>query len=156
MNDRVTTIKSQRFEVRVLFFDGRSFFCLKDILSACGIQYTARWVSRAKESASNDIPIMKLLYPIMTQYGRREIAMWFVDADGGRRVIGRTNCTDDTKKWLFEDVFTYCFPDSYDAPSNTADQPEHPARQLPDLNSKIDSILFELLELKKIVAQAKA
>lgn len=156
MNDRIATIKSHRFEVRALSFDGRTFFCIKDILGACGIRYPSRWISRARAAHPDDIPMMKLMYPMMTKAGRREFAMWFVDADIGKGVIDLTNCTDDTKKWLLENVFTYRFQDPFTGPGDEADPPEYPARELPDLNGRIDSILFELLELKKIIAQAKA
>lgn len=153
MNDRVATIKGHRFEVRAIFFDGRAFFCVKDVLSVCGIRYPARWVSRARDSHADGLQMMKLMYPMMTKAGRRECAMWFVDADSGKRVMDMTNCTDDTKKWLSKDVFTYSFPASNTEPDSEAGLPEQPVRALPDLNSKIDAILLELLELKKSVIQ---
>ena len=155
MNDRVATIKSQRFEVRALFFDGRTFFCAKDILNACGIRWSVRWVARAREAHGDDLPMMKLRYPMMTDAGRREYAMWFVDADSGKRVIDLTNCTDDTKKWLYEDVLTYRFSDLCTIPDREADLPKNPGMELSDLNRRIDSVLIELLELKKSIIQLK-
>ena len=153
MNDQIATIKGHRFEIRAIFFDGRSFFCVRDILNVCGIRCSARWVSRARETRSDDLQMMKLMYPMMTNAGRRECAMWFVDAGSGKRMIDMTNCTDDTKKWLCEDVFTYSFPDSGTEPDSEIVPQEHPAMEKSDLNSRIDAILIELLELKKSVLQ---
>lgn len=153
MNDRVATIKGRRFEVRAIFFDSRTFFCVKDILSVCGIRCPARWVARERGTRSSDLQMMKLMYPMMTKAGRREYAMWFVDAGSGKRMIDMTSCTDDTKKWLSEDVFTYLFPVSSTEPAREAELPDPPAGERPDLNRRIDSILIELLELKKIIIQ---
>lgn len=153
MNGLTTTIKGRRYEVRAISFDGRTFFCVKDILSVCGIRYSSRWVQRAIIAHADDLQITRLTYPMTTNSGRREIAMLFVDVDGGKRIIELTNCTEDAKKWLSEDVFTYSFPASSTAPDKEVDPPYSPLKNLPDLNSRIDAILIELIELKKSVMQ---
>lgn len=153
MNDQVATIKGRRFEVRAISFDGMTFFCVKDILSACGIQWPVRWVARVRETHAGNLPMVKLRYPMMTKAGRREYAMWFVDAENGKRMIDMTPCTDDTKKWIIENVFTYLFPDSGTVPDSETDPPKHPAIGPPDLNGRIDAILIELLELKRSIIQ---
>ena len=167
MKKNVTTIKSSSYEVRVIEYEGRALFSVNDILKACGIKWGVKWLYNARQNRSENVPMLKLKYPTMTTAGRREYEMWFADPETGETILDMVPCTDDIKKWLREEVFTYEFPGTKERPverqaEKTAEEPLNTQTQIAsgqikpevgNINSRIDAILFELIELKKSVLQ---
>ena len=163
MKKQATTLRSNSYEVRVMQYEGRALFSVNDILKACGIKWGVKWLYNARQNRSEQVPMLKLKFPTMTTAGRREYEMWFVDPAGGEQILEMVPCTDDLKKWLREEVFTYVFPGSGEkaeektvAESGKMQVSPVPHESKPDLgniNNRIDAILIELLELKKSVLQ---
>ena len=149
------TLKSNSYEIRALEFEGCTFFSVRDILSACKIQYAAKWVSRARKVNAEELQMKKLRYPLITSSGKRAIDMWFVDRENGCVVLNLVSCSDDVRKWLEDDVFSFRFESVNQMQQNKAPasyaKPEMPSSGA--INAMIDSILIELLELKKALIQ---
>ena len=156
MNEQITTIKSNSYSVRAIAFEGKAYFSLKDILEVCGCAWPTKWVMKARDTHPNEIQMKKLIYPLMTKGGLRRYEMWFADGENASKAIETLNCSDDKKKWLREEVFTYKFDVKQEArKKNVLDAAPQQAEGAgaPDLNGRIDTILIELLELKKSIVQ---
>lgn len=156
-NENSAVIQSTSHRVRVLLNGTETMFAASDILSACGIKYPLRWMSRNRTVYPGKIQDEKLPFPMMTEYGRREIMMVFVRPEVAKDMIVMTSCKGDTKKWLLDEVLSYRIaPEKADKSTATTDTPaKMPQKSYIDtLNRRIDSILIELLELKKLAAES--
>lgn len=151
MSEKATSIKNEGAEVRILVTDGGTLFSLRDVLTACGIKFPARWMSRARQTNAEDLRMEKRQFPIMTEYGRRQIEMIFIDASTGRKVVAMLSCGDETRKWLENKVFTYGQKESGGCGPEKETPIQEPMLSASVINSRIDKILMELLEIKKAV-----
>lgn len=155
-NDKAAVIQSTTHSVRVLLNGSETMFAASDILSACGIKYPLRWMSRNRAVNPDKFKEIKLPFPMMTEYGRREILMVFVKPEVAKDMIVMTACNGDIKRWLLDEVLTYRIEQSEAEPQVIAEprNEQAPQRSYIDvLNRRIDAILIELLELKKLAAE---
>lgn len=156
-NENAAVIKSTSYSVRVLLKGTETMFAASDILNACGIKYPLRWMSRNRTVYPGKIQDEKLPFPMMTEYGRREIMMVFVRPEVAKDMIVMTSCMGDTKKWLLDEVLSYRIaPEKADGTAAATEPPTKPQENpyIETLNRRIDAILFELLELKKLAAES--
>ena len=66
-----------------------------------------------------------------------------------------TTCPEETKKWLLEEVLTYRATKAGRASQedeSIAEKKKAPAQKKEDISRRIDSILLELLEIKRSLA----
>ena len=67
-----------------------------------------------------------------------------------------TTCPEETKKWLLEEVLTYRAAKTTGRASQEeepiAEKKEAPAQKKEEISRRIDSILLELLEIKRSLA----
>lgn len=155
-DDKAAVIQSTTHSVRVLLNGSETMFAASDILSACGIKYPLRWMSRNRAVNPDKFKEIKLPFPMMTEYGRREILMVFVRPEVAKDMVVMTACNGDIKKWLLDEVLTYRIERSEAEPQVIAEprNEQTPQRSYIDvLNRRIDAILIELLELKKLAAE---
>lgn len=149
-------ITSTGHKVRILARGDRLYFSAADIVSTCGVKAPTKWIDRNIKPRS-DINLTTLDFPVKTAKGYRKIGMLFVTAYGGKQIIKLTTCSDDVKKWLMEEVlgFRVELPDST---VEVQEQPkiettpkvlDNPQKSREAINSRIDSILLELLDLKR-------
>lgn len=158
-NDKAAVIESQSHSVRVLLKGSETMFAASDILSACGIKYPLRWMSRNRAVNPEKFKEEKLPFPMMTGYGRREILMVFVRPEVAKDMIVMTACNGDIKRWLLDEVLTYRIEPSDEKPAAPEPVKAEPTQQrsyTDALNRRIDTILIELLELKKLAAESVA
>ncbi len=149
-------ITSTGHKVRILAKGDRLYFSASDIVSTCGVKAPTKWIDRNIKPRP-DINLTTLDFPVKTAKGYRKIGMLFVTAYGGKQIIKLTTCSDDAKKWLVEEVlgFRVDLPDSPEPEqerSNAITTPEaddNPRKSRDEINSKIDSILLELLDIKR-------
>ena len=159
-NEKAAVIQSTSHSVRVLLNGSETMFAASDILSACGIKYPLRWMSRNRIVNPEKFEEVKLPFPMMTEYGRREILMVFVKPEVARDMIVMTTCDGDIKKWLLNDVLTYRIERSAEISPKQAQKPGPRPEQtdnrpyIDTMNRRIDAILIELLELKKLAAES--
>lgn len=157
-NENSAVIRSTSHSVRVLLNGTETMFAASDILTACGIKYPLRWMSRNRTVYPGKIQEEKLPFPMMTDCGRREIMMVFVRPKVARDMVVMTSCKGDTKKWLLDEVLAYRIePAESEKETETSTAAADKAQKKPyldTLNRRIDAILIELLELKKLAAEA--
>ena len=159
-NDKAAVIQSTSHSVRVLLNGSETMFAASDILSACGIKYPLRWMSRNRAVNPDKFKEVKLPFPMMTGYGRREILMVFVKPEVAKDMIVMTACNGDIKKWLLNDVLTYRIEQTAETQTEPVQKAEPKIEQtetrsyIDTLNRRIDAILIELLELKKLAAES--
>lgn len=163
-SENTAVIKSASHMVRVMLNGAETVFAASDILKACGIKYPLRWLDRNRKAHPEELEAEKLGYPMMTEFGYRQIKMVFVSADVSRRMVGKTPCSPETKKWLLDEVLTYRIdtpasePASEDSTAKIEEVPSENRRPVYDdaLNRRIDNILIELLEIKKAITRSAA
>ena len=159
-----TSIKQEGNEVRCILHEGKTLFSMRDLLTAGGITAPVRWIARARHMYGNELPMFKLGYPLLTKRGLRCVTMVFIDADSGKKIIPDLPCSSEARKWLFEDVLAFRFDendesyvpncdigDETEAVPESAEPDEPEVVPANDLNERIDTIMLELLEIKKIL-----
>ena len=149
---RTKVIKSTSHEIRAMEFDSKTYFAIHDILAICGCAWPTKWVQNARDSVVEELEMKKLSFPMMTKKGHRVFPMWFVDGNHAQDALDMLHCSDDIRKWLVEEVFTYRFPSTEKKPENTlpAKQAESVSDASPrSIEARIDSLLFELLDIKR-------
>jgi len=163
--ENAVEIKSTAHKVRVKKQDDNVMFAACDIVAACGIKAPSKWVKRAIKSRP-DIEGTVLEYPLMTSAGLRRIKMVFVNAKVALRMVESLACPDETKKWIVDEVLT--FREDANGSSQPSDDEQVQLEETVtdeldlettaeiDLNKMIDSILFDLIELKKCIANGAA
>lgn len=165
-SENTAIIKSSSHTVRVMLGEAETVFSASDILNACGIKYPIRWFDRNRKAHPEELVAEKLGYPMMTEYGYRRIKMIFVSAEVAKKIIRKTACSPETKRWLMEEVITYRLnavavgvvqaATVAEGDVGEVQSERKPPEYDDSINRRIDSILIELLELKKIVAGAAA
>lgn len=159
-DEKAAVIQSKSHSVRVMLNGAETMFSASDILNACGIKYPLRWLSRNRAVNPDKFKEVKLPFPMMTDYGRREIPMVFVKPEVAKDMIVMTACNADIKNWLLNDVLTYRIELSTEIPAEPVQKCAPRAKQaevrpyIDALNRRIDAILIELLELKKLAAES--
>lgn len=157
INENALEISSKAHTVRMLVHGDKIFFSATDILKACGVKAPTKWIERNANDRP-DIVTQRFDYPIKTAHGYRKIKMIFVSGGVGKRLVKFTACPDETKQWLMEEVFAYRATKASD--NAGADDDFHKEAMVPvppkkdELNRRIDSILLELLEIKRYIAGA--
>lgn len=155
---RVAVIEQEGLVVRVLLNDGETMYAARDILAACGMKYPTKWCQREAQ-ANSPVRLIKLDYPVNGKTGgtsRRSVPMYFVSEKCGRMILDMVGCDKGIRSWLEEKVLSYKLEPKKEAqepmPTN---QPRTEAARSRDefLSQRIDSLLFELLELKKYIVQ---
>lgn len=155
---RVAVIEQEGLVVRVLLNDGETMYAARDILTACGMKYPTKWCQREVQ-ANSPVRLIKLDYPVNGKTGgtsRRSVPMYFVSEKCGRMILDMVGCDKGIRSWLEEKVLSYKLEPKKEAqepmPTN---QPRTEAARSRDefLSQRIDSLLFELLELKKYIVQ---
>lgn len=178
INENALEIKSKAHVVRVLKSGDKTLFSAVDILTACGVKAPTKWLERNAAHRA-DMVLTRLNYPIKTVKGycRRDVV--FVTGAVGKKIVKATGCTDETKKWLLEEVLTYKMGgesaegveaeedrerwDNWagslwqnldgDGRTRAKETPKPETKQSEvDLAKRIDNILFELLEIKQCMA----
>lgn len=151
--EKIAVIESKSYKVRVRLNGKETMYCARDILTACDIKIPDKWIKRRSEKYPSRFTAIKLDYPIMTGVGYRVIAMFFVNERVVKNILKDTPCNNDTKKWILNEVLNYRIePPADPAPVAVPDL----VRSVPDftIGQRIDAILFELLELKKFLADS--
>lgn len=178
LNENALEIKSKAHVIRVLKSGDKTMFSAADILAACGVKAPTKWLER-NAAHRPDMILTRLNYPIKTAKGYRRCEMIFVTGAVGKKLVKATGCSDETKKWLLEDVLTYKmdgesvkdavpeeqrerWSDWADMLHRNLDRDGEPqatgrpqtvaAPSELELSKRIDNILFELLEIKRCVA----
>lgn len=154
VSNNALQISSKAHTIRIFVRGDKTLFAATDILKACGIKAPTKWMDRNTRDRP-DIVTTKFEYPMKTAKGYRRIEMIFVTGGVGKRLVKYTSCPDGTKKWLLEEVLTYRATKAgrvsqEDEP--VAEKKEVPAQKEEDINRRIDSILLELLEIKRSLA----
>lgn len=168
-------IKSRVYTVRAMKYGDKTLFGANDILSACGIKAPGKWMERNAKHRP-DVTTIRLPYPVRAGNSYRRIEMIFVTAAVGKRLVKITACPTETKKWLMEEVFTYKpdgdgYEDLLDMENAKRDErgegagrrKEPGMRPIPgyldigpeELSKRIDSILVELLEIRRCVSSGR-
>lgn len=168
-------IKSRVYTVRAMKYGDKTLFSANDILTACGIKAPGKWMERNAKHRP-DITTARLPYPVRAGNSYRRVEMIFVTSAAGKRLVKLTACPAETKKWLMEEVFAYK-PDD-DGYENMFDgekakrggweedsgrREEYGKRPLPEyhdigpeeLSKRIDSVLVELLEIRRCVSSGR-
>lgn len=170
---RSAIIQSKAYSVRAVLDGDETKYAAMDIVAACGIGFPTRWLSNFRKRNPELLNEKKMPIWIMTEKGPRVIRMVFIDAESVKTILGNTQSSKDAKKWILEEVLTYRIsvpkekapketgtPEEADAVAeNTVRTDESSCNTLeawngPELNRRIDNVLFELLEIKKQVAMA--
>lgn len=168
-------IKSRVYTVRAMKYGEKTLFSANDILSACGIKAAGKWMERNAKHRP-DVTTMKLPYPVRAGNSYRRVEMIFVTAAVGKRLVKITACPAETKKWLMEEVFAYKPDDDEygNALGRKREQREeldeeigrsenvrkwkaheYPEMSPEELSKRIDSILIELLEIRRCVSAGR-
>ncbi|MGN9098501.1 hypothetical protein [Flintibacter porci] len=168
-------IKSRVYTVRAMKYGDKTLFGANDILSACGIKAPGKWMERNAKHRP-DVTTIRLPYPVRAGNSYRRVEMIFVTAAVGKRLVKITACPVETKKWLMEEVFTYKpdddgYEDLFDTEKAQRDEwgegagrrQEPGMRPIPgyldigpeELSKRIDSILVELLEIRRCVSSGR-
>ena len=151
LNNNALEISSTAHTIRMLAHGDKMYFSAVDILKACGIKAPTKWMER-NTSDRPDIVTAKFEYPVKTTQGYRRVKLNFVTGGVGKRLVKYTTCPEETKKWLLEEVLTYHATKAGRAlqeDETVAEKKKAPAQMEEDISSKIDSILLELLEIKR-------
>lgn len=155
INDNALEISSTAHTIRMLAHGDKMYFSAVDILKACGIKAPTKWMER-NTSDRPDIVTAKFEYPVRTTQGYRRVKLNFVTGGVGKRLVKYTTCPEEIKKWLLEEVLTYRATKAGRVPQEgepIAEKKEVPAQKKEeDISRKIDSILLELLEIKRSLA----
>ena len=154
LDDNALEISSTAHTIRVLVHGDKTYFSAVDILKACGIKAPTKWMER-NTSDRPDIVTSKLEYPVKTTQGYRRVKLNFVTGGVGKRLVKYTTCPEETKKWLLEEVLTYRATKAGRASQedeSIAEKKKAPAQKKEDISRRIDSILLELLEIKRSLA----
>lgn len=106
INENALEIKSKAHVVRVLKSGDKTMFSAAGILTAYGVKAPTKWLER-NAAHRPDMILTRLNYPIKTAKGYRRCEMIFVTGAVGKKLVKATGCSDETKKWLLEDVLTY-------------------------------------------------
>ncbi len=164
---RVAVVEQEGNAVRVLLNEGETMYAARDLLNACGCAYPTKWCQRIVKSES-DVELVKLPFPGKGKsvgVSKRYVPMYFVTERCGRMILDMLECSKETRAWIEDKVFTCKLGKSEQPkpPEQTAAQeavPEKPAPTIKvggdTINRRIDTILLELLELKKYIVTAEA
>ena len=164
-------IRSRAYAVRAMKYGDKTLFGANDVLSACGIKAPGKWMERNAKHRP-DITTARLPYPVRAGNSYRRVEMIFVTAAAGKRLVKLTACPPDTKKWLLEEVFTYrANDDGHEDPTEEASEyekdriskgvfkkqntSEYMDISPEELSKRIDSILVELLEIRRCVSSGR-
>ena len=155
INDNALEISSTAHTIRTLIHGDKALFSAVDILKACGIKAPTKWMER-NTSDRPDIVKAKFEYPVKTTQGYRRVKLNFVTGGVGKRLVKYTTCPEETKKWLLEEVLTYRATKTTGRASQEEEpvtgKKEAPAQKTEEISRRIDSILLELLEIKRFLA----
>ena len=181
LNENALEIKSKARVVRVLKNADKTMFSAVDILTVCGVKAPTKWLER-NAAHRPDMTLSRFNYPIKTAKGYRRCEMIFVTSAVGKKLIKATGCPDETKKWLMDEVLTYKIDieqaedvipreqreqwadwaaslhrslKGEAAPQTQEIAKTEQKQKEVDLSKRIDNILFELLEIKRCVAEAQ-
>lgn len=155
---RVAVIEQEGLVIRALLNEGETMYAARDILAACGMKYPTKWCQREVQ-ANSPVKLIKLDYPVNGKTGgtsRRSVPMYFVSEKCGRMILDMVGCDKGVRSWLEDKVFSYKLePEEENQAQIANDPPKHESRKSRDefLSQRIDSLLFELLELKKYIVQ---
>ncbi len=162
---KAAVIEQEGKSIRVLLHEGMTMYAVRDILAACGCKYPEKWCQREAKADSN-VLLMKLTYPASGKSGgmsRRSYEMYFTNEECGRMILNIAGCDKGVREWMEREVFSCKLGGPEQKPqtkSNTSPKPAttpeaaHPGRTTDDhLNRLIDTMLFDLMELKKYISQ---
>lgn len=157
---RVAVIEQEGLVIRVLLNEGETMYAARDILAACGVKYPTKWCQREVQ-ANSPVKLVKLDYPVNGKTGgtsRRSVPMYFVSEKCGRMIVDMVGCDKGVRSWLDSEVFPYKLEASESTDAPVADDPPKKETERKDaefLSRRIDNLLFELLEIKKYIAQPR-
>lgn len=155
------TIKSEGYSVRVAVDGGKTLFACKDILTLCGYKCTSDIARKMAEDSSYPGTTKLIAYPVVGERGMRRIQMYFSDERAVRTAINYSNISPDARKWLEESVLTYRkkpvpVERTQDEPLSIGEREGHTEFDYDRMNTVVDRILIELMEIKKnLLAIAK-
>ena len=159
--DHADTIRSEGYSVRVAIDEGKTLFASKDILTLCGYKCTSDIARKMAVRGSHPGETRMIGYPVFGERGMRRIQMYFSDEKAVRAAISYSNISPDARKWLEESVLTYRKkPDpvvvTQDGLCGREEQEVHTEFDYDRMNTVVDRILIELMEIKKnLLAIAK-
>ncbi len=158
---RVAVIEQEGLVIRVLLNEGETMYAARDILAACGVKYPTKWCQREAQ-ANSPVKLIKLDYPVNGKTGgtsRRSVPMYFVSEKCGRMILDMVGCDKGVRSWLESEVFSYKLKPAEDHEPVIVTEPAkkvEPAMDVDEfLSRRIDNLLFELLEIKKYIAQPR-
>lgn len=156
---RVAVVERAGQSVRILLHEGETIYAARDILAACGFKYPTKWCQREAQAESS-VKLIKLPYPVNGKDGgasRKSVPMYFVSEECGRMILDMVDCDKGVRSWLEKEVFSYKIEPVKPVAAAAAPQALKGTTTRDDyLNKRIDALLFDLLELKKYIAQPNA
>lgn len=146
-------VSSRQMVVRMQLHDGETLFSSSDILKACGIIATHKWLDSARKRWPEEFLEKKIVYPLEVNGKRRYVRMNFVDCNSAKRIIELVGAlvTENIKKWLLDEVLTCEIEErnTRDVKRNAEFLQSIQNDDVYAINKRIDTILIELLEIKK-------
>lgn len=146
-------IKSEQYRVRVYVKSGVPYFCASDIAKVGGIKTPTKWIQSAIARNPN-FQYVRILYPVMTVGGVRRFNLVFVTVEEGIRIMNSLPLFLETKRWMVEKVFAFK-PDPNVRYYKEADRDIHKGCGESSYEKQIDSIIMELLEMKRSILNEK-
>lgn len=157
--ENTATLISDAYQVRTITEDGVVMFSSTDILKCCGMKAPGKWMERYRQTHPDEDLEHRIFTPIRTTKGIRRVKMSFINAETARKLIEHTLCEEKVRKWLLTEVLPYgasepqeAVPDAQDPEADAGDEEkvDPVGLSLKEINRKIDKVLIELVELKKM------
>lgn len=146
-------IKSEQYRVRIYVKNDVPYFCAADIAKVGGIKTPTKWIQSAI-ARNPRFQYVRILYPVMTVGGVRRFNLVFVTAEEGIRIMNSLPLFLETKRWMVEKVFAFK-PDPNVRYYKEADRDIHKGCGDSPYEKQIDSIIMELLEMKRSIQNEK-
>ena len=146
-------IKSEQYRVRVYVKNGVPYFCAADIAKVGDIKTPTKWVQSAI-ARNPRFQYVRILYPVMTVGGVRRFNLVFVTAEEGIRIMNSLPLFLETKRWMVEKVFAFK-PDPNVRYYKEDDMDIRKGCGENSYEKQIDSIIIELLEMKRSIQNEK-
>lgn len=149
---------SGKYKVRVHHENGVAYFSMTDVLTVCGVKYPSKWVYDQKQRYGREYDSTKIsvmAYP-KNQGGRQKKLIRFVTAEQARTVMKFSPASENEKKWLEELFVIECGKEpKIEIKANKIDKPVEESKTTElGLDEILDRILFDLVELKKLIKNA--
>jgi len=156
-NNSAVTIQGSVYSVRAALDRDETVYSVSDIVGLLGVTYPNRWISAKRKNYEKEFRTRKLLYPVESQGQIRTINMVFADRDTVEWIINYLPGYKEAKNWIRKEVLTYKIEQSenYDTMKDDAEEPRiagtQPSEMDDNLDAMFDKLLFDIVELKRII-----